>query len=136
MNPIVKNVIAVIAGIAVGTIVNMGLIILGGNLIPLPEGIDTGDMESLAENIHLFTPKHFIAPYIAHALGTLTGAYTAARFGGSNYKWLGLGIGAWFFVMGTIMVFMMPITPVWFNALDLLTYLPMGWLGWKLSKQG
>ena len=36
----IRNILAVITGILVGMIVNMGLIILGSSLIPIPEGFD------------------------------------------------------------------------------------------------
>ena len=51
MNPIVRNILAVLGGIIVGSIVNMGVLILGMNVIPLPEG---ATMDNLAEYVHLF----------------------------------------------------------------------------------
>ncbi|RMG38369.1 MAG: hypothetical protein D6732_05390, partial [Methanobacteriota archaeon] len=70
MNPILRNVIAVLAGLILGSVVNMGLITLGSSVIPPPPGVDVTDMESLKSSMHLFEPRHFIFPFLAHALGT------------------------------------------------------------------
>ena len=53
MNPVLKNILAVIGGIAIGMGVNMGLIILSGSIIPPPEGVDPMNAESIKANIHL-----------------------------------------------------------------------------------
>ena len=42
MNPIIRNVLAVIAGLVVGSIVNMGIINLGGSIISPPGAIIAG----------------------------------------------------------------------------------------------
>lgn len=133
MNPILRNVLAVVAGAVVGMVVNMGLITIGPTIIPAPEGVDPTNVESMAAGIHLFQPKHFIFPFLAHALGALAGAYATARLAISNQLYLALFIGA-FFLLGGIMAANMIPAPTWFTALDLVgAYLPMGWLGWKLA---
>ena len=81
MNPIIKNILAVIVGFVVGSAVNMGIITLGSSLIAPPEGVNVTDMESLKSSMHLFGPQHFIAPFLAHALGALAGAFLAAKIG-------------------------------------------------------
>ena len=63
MNPIIRNVLAFIAGIIIGSMVNMGLITIGGKIILPPPGVDVTDMESLKSSIHLFEAKHFIFPF-------------------------------------------------------------------------
>jgi hypothetical protein len=56
----------------------MSIIMISGSVIPPPEGADLTTLEGLKSAMHLFQPKHFIMPFLAHALGTLTGAYFAA----------------------------------------------------------
>ena len=70
MNPIAKNILAVVAGLVVGGIVNMGLIKLAPLVVPLPEGADVSTMEGLRESMKSFKPANFIFPFLAHALGT------------------------------------------------------------------
>lgn len=133
MNPILRNVLAVIAGAVIGGAVNMGLITIGPEFIPLPEGIDPNDMASLEANAHLMETKHFLFPFLAHALGTLVGAFLAAKFGASRQMMLALIIGAFFLAGGITAASMIP-SPTWFIVSDLaLAYIPMAWLGWKLA---
>ncbi len=60
MNSIVRNILAVISGVILGGIVNMGIIMISGSVIPPPEGADVTTMEGLKESMHLFQPIHFI----------------------------------------------------------------------------
>ena len=136
MHPILRNILAVIAGLVLGSIVNSGIVMIGGNLILPPEGADTTTMEGLAEAMPLFSPKHFLFPFLAHAIGTLIGAYIAARMAATRKMTFAIVIGAVFLVGGITMVFFVP-SPVWFAALDLiLAYIPMGILGGKLAGAG
>ena len=133
MNPIVRNILAVVAGFVVGSLVNMGLVNLGPYVVPLPEGADVSTMESLSASMQLFTPVNFLFPFLAHALGTLAGAFVAAKIAASHKMKLALGIGA-FFLIGGITAASMLGGPVWFIAIDLLlAYLPMGYLGGILA---
>lgn len=128
-----RNVGAVIAGIVVGSIVNIVLVNLGPLVVPLPEGADVSTMEGLAKSMALMKPANFVFPYLGHAVGTLVGALLAAKIATTKKLWFGLGIGV-FFLIGGITAASMLGGPIWFNALDLLTaYIPMGWLGAKLA---
>ena len=133
MPPILRNLLAGIAGLVVGSVVNMAIITVGSMVIPPPTGIDMTDMDKFAENLKLLGPAHFIAPWLAHALGTLVGAFTAAKVAAGHKMKLALGIGI-FFLLGGIMMVSMVGGPVWFAALDLIgAYLPMGFLGGMLG---
>ena len=132
MNPNLKNVLAVILGIVVGSIVNMGIIMLSSSIIPLPEGVDPANVDSLKESMHLFEPKHFIFPFLAHALGTFSGAWVAGVMAARNKFTFAFAIGVFFLIGGIINVSMLP-APLWFNMTDLLVaYLPMSWLAGKI----
>ena len=133
MNTVLRNVLAVIAGLIVGAIVNMALVVVGGALIPAPAGVDVTNVESIRASIHLFEAKHFVFPFLAHAIGTLIGALVASLIGGSNRMLLAMIVGVFGVLGGIAAAFMVP-APVWFMALDLVVaYIPMAWLGWKLS---
>ena len=133
MNPILRNVLAVIAGIFIGGLVNMGLIVLSPTLIPPPAGVNPADPESLKANIHLFEAKHFVMPFLAHALGTLVGALVAALIAATHKMKMALIIGAFFLFGGIMMVLQVP-SPMWFNIVDLVgAYFPMAWLGGKFG---
>ena len=133
MNKIVRNVLAVITGIVLGSVVNMEIINLQYSFISLPEGVDFTNTESLQSSMHLFEPKHFIFPFLAHAIGTLVGAHLSARIAASHKMNFALGIGIFFLIGGISMVFLIP-SPIWFAIVDLsAAYIPMGWLGGRLA---
>ena len=136
MKTIVRNILAVLAGLVVGSLVNMGLVIVGPLLIPLPEGVDASKTESLRETIHLFTPANFLFPFLAHALGTLSGAFVAAKLAASHHMKFAVVIGVAFLIGGILAATTIG-GPLWFTVTDLvLAYLPMGILGGRLAGAG
>lgn len=133
MKPYVKNILAVIIGIVIGGFVNMLLVNIGPSVIPLPAGADISTMDNLRESMKLFTPINFIFPFLAHALGTLIGAFIAAKFAASHHVKLAMLIGVFFLVGGIAAVNMLG-GPVWFIVTDLLlAYIPMSFLGAALA---
>lgn len=135
MNPIVKNLLAVIAGAVGGSLLNILLVNVGPMVILPPEGADITTMEGLKATMHLFEPKHFIFPFLAHALGTLLGAFLAAAIAANRKMIFAITIGVFFLAGGVTNAFMLP-SPGWFLSLDLVVaYLPMGWLGGKLGSR-
>lgn len=129
MPSILKNVLAVIAGFLVGSAVNMAIVIIGPMVIPPPPGVDMSDMDKFADNLKLLEPANFIAPWLAHALGTLVGAFIAAKVADRLKMAFALSIGL-VFLLGGIMMASMYGGPIWFILLDLIgAYLPMGYLG-------
>lgn len=129
MPNLLRNVIAVIAGIAIGGVVNMSLITLSPMLIAPPAGVDVTDAESLSNAMHLFEPRHFVMPFLAHAFGTLAGALVAYVIAASYNAHLAYLIGALYLCGGIAASLLVP-APIWFIVLDLLAaYLPMAWLG-------
>lgn len=133
MNPIFKNILAVIIGIIIGSAVNMGIIMISGSIIPPPEGADVTTTESLKATIHLFEPKHFILPFLAHAIGTFAGAFLAALIAATHKMKFALGIGVFFLAGGISSVLMLP-SPTWFIVLDVVVaYIPMAYLAGKLA---
>jgi uncharacterized membrane protein YqgA involved in biofilm formation len=137
MNSMTRNVLAVIVGLVVGAAVNMGLVNIGPMVIPVPAGADVTTMEGLKESMNLFAPKNFLFPFLAHALGTLVGAFVAAKMAASHKMTCAIVIGFVFLIGGISMVYMVG-GPLWFVVADLvLAYLPMAYLGGFLgSKKG
>jgi hypothetical protein len=134
MSAIVRNVAAVLGGLVIGSVVNMAIVIGLSSFVPPPAGVDVGNAESIARSIHLFEPKHFLAPFLAHALGTLAGALAAYLIAATHKPRFAFAIGAVFLCAGVAASFMIP-APAWFMALDLLVaYLPMAWLAMRIGR--
>ena len=134
MNPIVRNILAIVAGIVIGSVVNLGLVTIGMSVVPLPEGTDVSSMEALRESMKSLAPVNFIFPLLAHALGTLTGAFVAAKIAASHPMKFAIGIGI-FFLLGGIAMILNCGGPLWFIATDLLlAYIPMAVLGGILGR--
>jgi len=128
MNPIIKNILAVIAGWLGGSLINMGLIQTGNKLIPI-EGIDPNDMNALAAVMPTLEFEYFIFPFLAHALGTLVGAAIAGLMAASHKMKFSLGIGGLFLLGGIVVNYMLP-GPTWFAVTDIvIAYIPMAWIG-------
>jgi hypothetical protein len=135
MPSILRNILAVIAGAILGSIVNMGLIMMSSSVIAPPAGADVTTAEGLKASMHLFEPRHFIFPFLAHALGTFVGAYIAARIAGTHKMAMALIVGVLFVIGGVANVLMLP-SPLWFTLLDLIVaYLPMAYLAGKLGSR-
>ncbi|NNE69033.1 MAG: hypothetical protein HKN29_01575 [Rhodothermales bacterium] len=126
-------ILAVIAGMVAGSLVNIAIVNLGPLVIPLPEGADASNMETLAETMHLFRPVNFLTPFLAHALGTLVGAFVTAKIARTHRLAAALGISA-LFLLGGISAVVALGGPMWFKVLDLVVaYIPMGYLGARLA---
>lgn len=133
---IIRNVLAVVIGLYLGGQLNMAIITYGSPYFPAPDGVNVMDIESIKANMHLYEFKHFVVPFLAHALGTFVGALLVGLIAASYKVQLAMIIGAAFLVGGIMMIYMIPTTPIWFIALDLLVaYLPMAWLGGTLGSK-
>ncbi len=135
MKGFLKGLLALIVGFAVGSAVNMGLVMLGGQLIAPPPGVDTSTTEGLKAAMPLFGPRHFLMPFLAHALGTLAGAFVATWVAGRTNRIPALLVGVLFLAGGMAAAYMLP-APLWFEVADLLlAYLPCAWLGFVLARK-
>lgn len=133
MNNILRNILAGIGGGFIGGLINMAIIMASGKIIPPPPGADLTTAEGLTAAMPLMGPQHFLMPFLAHALGTLTGALIAAMFAATHKMRVAMVVGI-FFLAGGIMAARMIPAPTWFIVLDLLVaYIPMAYIGGKLG---
>lgn len=134
MNPIVRNILAVTGGWIAGSLINGGLIMTGHMVYPI-EGVDANNVDELAAVMPGLDFQYFIFPFLAHALGTLTGAAVAAAISARHKMKFALAIGGIFLIAGILASFMIP-APTWFIAADLiLAYIPMAWMGGEIGKR-
>ncbi|MFN3940324.1 MAG: hypothetical protein ACK4IY_07035 [Chitinophagales bacterium] len=134
MSTLMRNILAVVAGAIVGAGGNMVIILISGSIIAPPEGAEVTTTEGLKKSIHLFQPKHFIMPFLAHAIGTFFGAFLTAKIAATRKMQLALLIGLFFLAGGIANVFILP-SPAWFNAVDLIfAYIPMAYFAARIVK--
>ena len=108
-------------------IINMGLIILGGIIIAPSDNFEP--MNALNWDL-----KYFIFPFLAHALGTFSGAFIVSKLSKKTNIAIPLIVGFYFLSGGIYMATILP-APIWFILLDITVgYIPMALLGWKLAK--
>ncbi len=132
LNPRFKNALAVGTGILVGSFVNMAIISISDSVIPPPTNIDVSTTEGLKAAMHLFQPKHFLFPFMAHAFGTFVGAMIATKIALTHQKVPAMLVGIFFLFGGITTILMLP-SPLWFAITDIIgAYLPMAYLGWKI----
>ncbi len=133
----VRGIAGIVVGLFIGGMVNMSIIIGGGALLPPPEGVDVNDIVSINAHIGEYSVVQLMVPWLAHAMGTLVGAFLAAMIAATpRWKMAGaLVIGAMFLLGGSIAVSMIPDAPLWFDVSDLGAYVPMALLGAFLARQ-
>ena len=94
---ILRGILAVVLGMVVGSVVNMALVMAGGHVIAPPVGADLTTAEGLQAAMPLLQPRHFVFPFLAHALGTLVGAFVATKVASGGKRVAALVVTALFF---------------------------------------
>lgn len=135
MPPVLRTSLFLILGLVVGGAVNMGIILVGPMVIAPPPGADLTTAEGLQAAMPLLEPKHFVAPFLAHALGTLVGAVVGAGLA-TTHRGLVAGLIGGLFLAGGIAAASMIPAPMWFIVLDLVgAYIPMAGLGLVFARR-
>ena len=129
---ILRNVLAVILGLVIGTIVNFAVLSIGHVVVPTPPGFDGSSMEAIASTVHLLRPIDFLVVFLAHSLGPFAGVLAAMFIAASRHALIATILGALFLLGGIVANIMIP-APTWYRIADLvLAYVPMAFLAWKL----
>ncbi len=130
-----RLILAVVAGLLIGSAVNMSLIMVSGSVIPPPTGADVTTTAGLKASMHLFEPRHYLFPFLAHSLGTFVGSLVATLLSPNRISGPAFVVGFAFLLGGIASVYMLPAAR-WFSALDLIAaYLPAAWLGHWLGSR-
>lgn len=135
MNRLFRLVLAAIAGLVLGSVVNMALVMVGGVVLPPPSMGAVQGMEGLKAALPLYEPHHFIFPFLAHAVGTLVGAAAACWLSPGGHRGPAWAVGVVFLIGGAVNVALLP-SPIGFAVLDLgAAYLPMAWLAIRFMER-
>ena len=125
MNPILRNILAVVVGAGVCMFLNGWLLGFMMKIIATPKGFDFNDPTTYG----LLEVRHYMSPFVAHAVPSLVGGLVAALIAANHKMTFALVVGGLHLLGGVAAAFMIP-APAWFIALDLIVaYLPMAWVG-------
>jgi hypothetical protein len=129
MKPGLRNFLAIL-----GSAVNMLVISRGGELVSPPQGVNPEDIKSIKANIHLYETKHYIIPFLAHAIGTLVASFAAVKWAIRRKKTVGIIVGTWFLFGGIAAASMIgaPFVPTLVDVA--FAYYPLAWLGFVFAK--
>ena len=128
----IRNILAVVAGLAVGMAVNMALIMLNAYvLFPMPAGMDMNDPEQLQSYIATLPMAAFFVVMAAHLSQSFVGGWVAARMGSSQPMLLAMIVG-FVTLAGGIMMFMDVQGPAWM-FIELPLYLVVAWLAGRME---
>lgn len=135
MPNLLRSALALLVGIAIGGSVNMAFITLGPSVIAPPAGADMTTAEGLRAAMPMLEARHFLMPFLAHAVGTFVGALVAALIAVSHRRIVAYAVGIVFLLGGIAASVMIP-APAWFKGLDIIAaYIPMAWLGLSLAEK-
>ena len=140
MNPILRNVLAGVAGAFASMPANGLLLSPLGRLFGAPTAPaydPSADQDALQAvwraYFETLEPIHMAAPLLAHWNGAFCGALVAGLLTANRELKVPLIVAGFVMVGGIANAFMLPGQPVGLLVLDIAGYLPMGWLGWKLA---
>jgi nitrate/nitrite transporter NarK len=128
----IRNTLAVIAGLAVGMAVNMALILLNAYvLFPMPAGTSMQDPEQFNAYIATLPTAAFLVVLAAHLGQSFVGGWTAARIGSSRPMLLSMVVGV-LSLVGGILNMMTVEGPAWM-VVELPLYLVVAWLAGRIE---
>ena len=122
-----RNLFAVMLGLAVGMAVNLALIELNSQvLFPMPPGTDMSNPEQFNAYVAGLPHTAFIVVLLAHLGQSYVGAWIAARVGASHRMKLAMAVGIVSLIGGVMAMFMID-GPGWL-AIELPLYLVLAWV--------
>ncbi|WP_411812512.1 hypothetical protein ACLB9Y_05230 [Chryseobacterium scophthalmum] len=116
-----KKILAVVAGIIVGSICVWAVETLNHMLYPYPEGMKLGDMEGFKNYIETLPFLGKFMVIIGYALGALVSGFIATKISKDGKPTAALICGIIFLVFTIYNMTVLP-TPIWFWVLGILVW--------------
>lgn len=126
MNPKLKAVLAVLAGILAGGLV-IGLAEMVSPYEP-PVGTNINDAEKIGEWIKTLPASAFMFLLLSYFLGAAVGGWVANRLASTTHYRPALLVGFGLFVAGLLNVLAIP-HPLWFSLVSSVIYFAGAWIG-------
>ncbi|OLC51001.1 MAG: hypothetical protein AUH43_03705 [Acidobacteria bacterium 13_1_40CM_65_14] len=132
MAAIARSVLAVLTGMVVAALVVAIVEAISSQIYPLPRGLNAADPVAMREYIKTLPAGAFVFVLIGWALGTLAGAWTAARLAGHSPQLHGNIVGTLLLGTGVANMLMLP-HPAWVWILGVITFVACGYGGGRLA---
>ena len=131
MRGLLGNVFAVVAGLVVGSLWNMGIVQLNLRVLhPMPSGLDMNDAEQFDAFMATLPTSAFVVVLVAHLGQAFFGGWVAARLSRSHPVRMALVIGVLSLVGGVAAMFMIE-GPAWL-MIELPLYLVLAWVAGRM----
>ncbi len=124
----VRSILAVVAGVAVASLVIWLLELAATVVYPPPPGLDFSDASAVRAAMEKIPFVALVCVLAAQTIGTFSGAWLAASIARSSQGQCALVVGVLVMLAGIGNMLMIP-HPVWFWVASLLLYLPSAYLG-------
>jgi hypothetical protein len=128
----VKNIFAVILGLAASSFIIFALEVVGHIVYPPPADLNLNDMESVKAFTSSAPPIVFILIIIAYAVGSFVGGLVAAALAGKNKMTKAITVGGILMGLGAYNLFMIP-HPIWTIIISIFFFIPCSWIGGTLG---
>jgi hypothetical protein len=131
MHPIVKNGLALLAGLFSAVVVISAVQACNFALYPPPPALDYNDPAQLALIMAQMPFGALVVLELSYALGSLAGGAVLGWLAASAHRSLALALGGMLTLAGLANLMTVP-HPLWISILTTVTYVPMAWLGVRL----
>ncbi|HEV8582529.1 MAG TPA: hypothetical protein VGX68_25975 [Thermoanaerobaculia bacterium] len=132
MHPILRSVLAVLAGAVVAFVLIAVIELLSGKLYPLHA--DPGSPEEMAKAMARAPVGALLLVLLGWAVGTTAGAWTAACAAGRSPLIHGIVVGALLLCAAVANLLSFP-HPIWFWIAAVALFLPCAYLGSALAER-
>ena len=127
-----RDIGAIIAGLAVSIAVIMAVQMVGHTLWPAPDGLNWNDTEVIRTYTSQLPFLALLFPIVSYFLGALAGPYVACRIGTAQPLLMVGVIGLVLLAFTVANLIQLP-HPVWFSVSAIAAVIIGGWLAWQLG---
>jgi hypothetical protein len=127
-----KGLLGAAAGLAAAVVVISMVQYAGTLAYPMPADLRAQGPAAIGKWVAQMPLGAFLIVLGGYAAGSLAGGAVAGRMAGKT--WPALAVGLLLTAMGTVNLVVIP-HPAWFAAASTAVYLPLAWLGSRLSRK-
>jgi hypothetical protein len=133
VHPVVKSVLAVLGGVAVGYLVIFLVQNISSGMYALPEDVTLRDRDALARAMASLPVGAFLMVLLSYALGSLGGGWVAARYAPRAHVGHAIAVGVVLTLQGLLNLTVFR-HPTWFIVLNVPEFVLFAWLGGVLGR--